>query len=444
MVEAKSVEDLLRERARLDAELERFQRLLTVMFTDIAGSTKYFEKHGDLAGLALLSTVNDRLQPLVSEHKGTVVKTIGDAIMAHFENPIEASRCAIQMQRAIVALNQKKVSREPIQIRVALNVGVGMMKGHDVFGDVVNVCSRIEHETPAGRIGASPSVVEAVSKEEDIAFRKIGTVTLRGKEQEMEFYEILWREEDKGAGEKPAKMSSEQLAMATGTRLEVAAEVRDAIAKAMAGSPQLSHLAAQERSYALVEETPGGAPGKRLPLSGASAVVGREKGELVFPDDPQMAPQHARFTTLGGAFYVEDLGSPQGTFVRIRKAEVLKDGDVILLARRKFRLRLLPSGEAPTSAELVQFAEGGLEEKRFPLQRGENTFGRSQGTYTFPDDGYLSRRHACLSFHGPHCVLKDFMSTNGTFIQIRERHLLDVDDSVLIGNHCLRVLAEPG
>ncbi|MFQ5777808.1 MAG: adenylate/guanylate cyclase domain-containing protein, partial [Terriglobia bacterium] len=172
--EPKTIEELLRERARagaatvvgLDVALKQYQHWVTVMFTDIAGSTRYFEKHGDVAGLAMVQQVNDALQPWVKKHKGTVVKTIGDSIMAYFKNPVEAVRCSISMQKAIDDMNinqkaaQKQSVAEEVRVRVALNHGQGLLKDNDVFGDVVNVCSRIEHETEAGRIGVSPSVVE--------------------------------------------------------------------------------------------------------------------------------------------------------------------------------------------------------------------------------------------------------------------------------------------
>jgi class 3 adenylate cyclase len=219
---------LLKQRARLDAELERYQRMVTVMFTDIAGSTRYFDEHGDLAGMAMLQEVNDTLQPRVGEHKGIIVKTIGDAIMAYFENPIEGVRCGIDMQRAIEKANNKRSEAQQIRVRVALNLGVGLLKDNDVFGDVVNVCSRIEHETQAEKIGVSPSVVEAVGKEKDVACQKIGEVAMRGKAKPMDLYEVLWRPEEIEEFKKapPKKMSGEQLAMATGTRLGLDDEVR--------------------------------------------------------------------------------------------------------------------------------------------------------------------------------------------------------------------------
>ncbi len=464
MVESKSVAELLKQRALLDAELERFQRLVTVMFTDVAGSTRYFDQHGDLAGMAMLQEVNDTLQPQVTKHQGKIVKTIGDAIMAYFENPVQAARCAIAMQRAIEEANKKHTETQRIRIRVALNLGVGLLKDNDVFGDVVNVCSRIEHETEAGRIGISPSVVEAVGKEKDIACRRIGTVAMRGKAQAMDLYEVIWREGEKVEAPAPAKLSGEQIALATGTRLGLDDEVRRAIAAAVKGKAQAAKAPAiVKKKFALVEVLPDRSLGKHFPLTAEAVVVGREKGEIQFPEDTLMSREHAVFSTLGGALYVEDLGSANGTFVRIREPHTLAQDDIVLLGRQMFRFRVLSSGsgteitkkgetkEAAKEdsgeplAELIRMGRSGEEkEERFPLKRGENVLGRTQGAYTFPDDRYLSRSHASFRIHGPRSVVEDLKSTNGTFVRIRERHLLDEEDTVLVGAQFLRVVGEPG
>ncbi len=470
MSEPKSVAELLKARARLDAELERYQRLVTVMFTDVAGSTRYFDEHGDIAGMGMLQEVNDTLQPKVTEFQGKIVKTIGDAIMAYFENPIQAVRCSISMQRALAELNQHRSSNQQIKIRVALNLGVGLLKDNDVFGDVVNVCSRIEHETQAERIGVSPSVVEAVSKETNIHCRKVGSVAMRGKAQPMDLYEVIWREGEKVEKE-AGKLSSEQLALATGTRLGLDEEVRRAIAAAVRGKAQAAKPPAiEKKTFGLVEVLPDRSYGKRFPLAAESVIVGREKGDIQFPEDALMSREHAVFTNLGGALYVEDLSSANGTFVRIREPHTLQQDDIILLGRQMFRFRFLTPELADASkqgtdrakarealertswsgqtgvplAELIRLGRGGEEEKRFPLMRGENALGRTQGTYTFPEDRYLSRVHARFRIHTGRSLLEDATSTNGTYVRIRERHLLDEEDTVLVGAQFLRVLGETG
>jgi len=484
--QSKSVEEVLKDKARLGAEFEQYQRLVTVMFTDIAGSTKYFDTHGDLEGMHMVTDVLSTLQPQVVKHKGTVVKTIGDAIMAYFENPVDAVRCAMQMLRALIELNKRRPQGKDVHVRVALNLGVGLVKDNDVFGDVVNVCSRIEHHTEANRIGVSPSVVEAINKEKDIAVRKIGEVALRGKAAQMDLYEVLWREGEKVKEEAPVKMSGEQLALATGTQLGLADDVRAAIAEALKGKAPTAKVHAAERKFTLVQVLPDRSLGQRFALQEQSVVVGREQVPIAFADDPLMSRQHAVFTSIGGALYVEDLGSANGVFVRIRRPLEIDHGDIVLLGRQMFRFQLLgkplPGEEeadkpekgkkpkkggretvvakfepkdvvkatgtlpvptdVPLQGELVRLVRGGVEEKHFPLYRGENSFGRTKGNYTFAEDPYLSRLHARLILHAPRCVLEDLNSTNGTFVRIRERQILDVDDTVLVGSQFLRVLAE--
>jgi pSer/pThr/pTyr-binding forkhead associated (FHA) protein len=197
-------------------------------------------------------------------------------------------------------------------------------------------------------------------------------------------------------------------------------------------------------------------------------VVGREKGDITFPQDSLLSREHSVFSTLGGALYVEDLDSANGTFVRIRGQHELLDDDTILLGRQMFRFRLLvkekeaekgkgkkkkkgkgkdkekpkEEGESPNLAELVRIGKGGEEQDRYLLARGENAMGRTQGVYTFPDDRYLSRMHATFKIHEGRSVLEDMKSTNGSFVRIRERHLLDQDDTVLVGSQFLRVLAD--
>jgi len=78
--EDKSIESILRDREKLDAQLkEKFSRIVTVMFTDIKGSTSFFETYGDIEGRLMVQKHNEMLFPCVEENGGRVIKTIGDA-----------------------------------------------------------------------------------------------------------------------------------------------------------------------------------------------------------------------------------------------------------------------------------------------------------------------------------------------------------------------------
>jgi TolB-like protein/class 3 adenylate cyclase/Tfp pilus assembly protein PilF len=187
------LEKLLDQRHRLDEELERHRRPLTILFADIAGSTGFYDQHGDVAGAAMVERFQKLLAPAVSEHKGRLVKTLGDGILVSFESPVDAARCARSMQSLMLARNQGRPASEQIAIRVALNTGLALVKGDDVLGDVVNVCARIEAAAAPGEILISPSTFAEIAAVDDLAVRKKASgVAMKGKAP-LDLYEIVWR-----------------------------------------------------------------------------------------------------------------------------------------------------------------------------------------------------------------------------------------------------------
>ena len=152
-----------RAQADLLAELEKFRRTITVMFTDIKGSTAYFEKYGDVAGMMMVHQCNDMLRQIVEKHTGRVIKTIGDAIMATFEDCKESIIAAIEMQKALIVFNAPKPEQDHVFIRIGLNYGAGIVKSNDVFGDVVNVASRVESVASPEQIVISDTLNQQVA-----------------------------------------------------------------------------------------------------------------------------------------------------------------------------------------------------------------------------------------------------------------------------------------
>jgi class 3 adenylate cyclase/pSer/pThr/pTyr-binding forkhead associated (FHA) protein len=470
----KKLEDLIRERARLDAELERFQQLLTILFIDIAGSTRFYDQRGDLAGLVMVQKCNDMLFPVVEEHKGIVVKTIGDAILARFEDTPAAVRCAVAMQRRMADYNAHRLESEQIHIRAALNLGLGLIKGNDVFGDVVNVASRIESATDPDQICISPSVFEQIQNDSTIPCRqKAAGIELKGKAQKLDLYEVVWRAGEK-SGPAPPRPSDEQLALATGLHTNLAALARPEARTPPATPPPsvkstrifggaVTPPPAVEAgvSFALVKMERDGTLGQRFVIDRPGLILGGEKADLSFPADKRLSSQHARFTQLGDALYVEDLGSETGIFLRLSKPHPLQPGDILLLGRQLFRFEPgTTSGPAVLAqetsvlgtppaqsqvglaAELILLSEDQREPQRFPLTPPEISIGRSGGTYSFPDDRYLSSSHARIVVREGGFVLEDLNSTNGSFLRIRKRALVRDGDTLLIGEQLLRVVAE--
>jgi pSer/pThr/pTyr-binding forkhead associated (FHA) protein len=230
-----------------------------------------------------------------------------------------------------------------------------------------------------------------------------------------------------------------------------------------APAPERRGPAAPRPTMALVAEAPplritvirhDGAVGPTFPLLGAEAICGRSEGDLQLSDDATVSPRHARFTTGGGTALVEDLGSVNGTFVRLRKPHRLAVGDEVRLGRQLLRLEPVPR---PASADvrpdvhpwgapdpghklrLAQLLEGGGLGEIFPLRAGENTIGREAGDLTFAADRYVSARHARVDVDAEGIVVTDLGSSNGTFVKIGGSTPISAGDQLLVGSQLLRV-----
>ncbi|MCX5894598.1 MAG: CHAT domain-containing protein [Proteobacteria bacterium] len=196
-----NIEKLLAERKKIDDMLkEKFTKQVTVMFTDIKGSTSFFESRGDIEGRLMVQKHNDLMFPLIQKSQGRVIKTIGDAIMAAFEDPVMAVRAATEMQLSLSAYNTGKNAKEQIHIRIGINSGEGIVESQDIFGDVVNVAARVESLCDADQILISSPVYDAVRKTDDIICRYVSQAQVKGKEEALEVYRVVWGEEDMVAG----------------------------------------------------------------------------------------------------------------------------------------------------------------------------------------------------------------------------------------------------
>ena len=210
--EESNLERLLKARAAIDDELRREKHLLTVLFTDLVGSTSYFERYGDTAGVALVQRHAEQASQAVVEVGGRVIKTIGDSVMAVFDEPAAAVRAACEVQRRLYQRNQGLPQRERHQLRIGINYGPVFSAGDDVFGDAVNVAARICKHTGAAQILISHSVWESLKNESDLPTNWIGKLTFEGKSEKQDIFEVFWIDRDtytrlreRLMGETPAK-----------------------------------------------------------------------------------------------------------------------------------------------------------------------------------------------------------------------------------------------
>jgi len=186
------VDVLLKARAEIDDQLRKHKNTLTVLFTDVAGSTSFFERNGDTAGLAMIHRHDEVSTGVVQQFGGKVVKTIGDSAMAEFPDAGSAVRAGVEIERQFLALNSGLPPRQRVEVRIGIHSGVGFRKGNDLFGDVVNVAARIVKRTAPAQILISRAVYEAVSKESDLQCQWISKYTLDGRTEKEDMYEVAW------------------------------------------------------------------------------------------------------------------------------------------------------------------------------------------------------------------------------------------------------------
>lgn len=192
------IEKMLEQKERLESAIQdKFTRHITVMFTDLKGSTAMAEIHGDIAARSVIKKQTDILVPVIKNNSGTLVKFMGDGSMSYFKNAADAVQSGIEIQKRIEDLNSTKEGGLGISLRVGINSGKGIVEETDIFGDVVNVASRYESIAEPGGIYISESTSAEIRDRKDEFFcRFLKMTTLKGKKDEVKVYKIYWKPEE--------------------------------------------------------------------------------------------------------------------------------------------------------------------------------------------------------------------------------------------------------
>jgi adenylate cyclase len=169
---------------------------LVVLFADVVGSTRLFEVMGDLRARDMVTACVDVMRTATEQHNGTVIKTIGDEVMATFPTADDALNAAGQMQKEIAAHSDLKVEGQPVAIRIGCHFGPVVLEARDVFGASVHTANRMTSQAKAGQIITTTATVERLSPEWRASVRQIDVATIRGQGGEMALYEVLWQTED--------------------------------------------------------------------------------------------------------------------------------------------------------------------------------------------------------------------------------------------------------
>ncbi|NOT55664.1 MAG: adenylate/guanylate cyclase domain-containing protein, partial [Deltaproteobacteria bacterium] len=151
------------------------RRLAAIMFTDIVGFSRQMGAD-EARMLRLLEVHNQLIHQAVTTHHGTVIKTVGDAFLVDFPSVVHAVQCAQEIQAQLRIHNTKQEKAEQIHIRIGIHLGDIVQKDGDVFGDGVNLASRLQDLAEPDTVCISQVVYQEVSKK-----LNLGTLVSLGK-----------------------------------------------------------------------------------------------------------------------------------------------------------------------------------------------------------------------------------------------------------------------
>jgi adenylate cyclase len=264
-----------------------------VLFVDVSGSTAFFDRYGEVAGHGMVESCFKVLVPEIENRKGRIVKYMGDGFIAVFDGAAEAVEAATTMQTALADYNATRPDSARIRIHSGLNVGpVVVQADGDVYGDTVNVAARVQHVAGPDQIYATKDVIEELPENSRDRARRVGAFPLRGKDEEVELYEVMWK-------------------------LDGATVL---FTKAM--------LHEEARLSVFFKGTV-----MEMPDTQSRFTIGRTAGNDLIVDDGAVSREHAEFVRRKGAIYLVDR-STNGTYVRpqfgkprhLHREEFLLDG----------------------------------------------------------------------------------------------------------------------
>lgn len=165
-----------------------------ILFADVSGSTRLYEILGDKPAAKAIEVCLASLSEAVVAHRGRVVKTIGDEIMAVFPRGEDASSAAHDMQHRVTAM--PPVMGHALRIRVGFHFGPVLEDKNDFWGDAVNVAARLAGLAKAGQVLTSAQTVESMPAWQRRNLRGLSDFTVKGKQEALDLFELLWEDTD--------------------------------------------------------------------------------------------------------------------------------------------------------------------------------------------------------------------------------------------------------
>lgn len=189
-----------------------------ILFADVVGSTALYEKLGDSEAKHAVERCLKRVQLAVGHFGGRVIKNIGDGILADFADAAATMAAACEMQQRVNDL--PPVAGQSLRLRIGFHTGPVIEEAGDIFGDAVNLASRLADLARAEQIISSASTIAALPALQRLSVRALPALPIKGKSEPVALCEVFWRSDAENgeltlvAGHSPNAPSGRRLLLA--------------------------------------------------------------------------------------------------------------------------------------------------------------------------------------------------------------------------------------
>jgi adenylate cyclase len=175
---------------------ERVERRLAAVLTGTVEDYGRLMRTDEEAVVTRLKIIRQTfVAPAIESHRGRIVKTSGDAMLAEFASSVDAARSAVEVQRAMAAQNSGKPKEAKIEFRIGMHVGDIMIDENDIFGDCVNIAVRLQGMAEPGGICLSDDVYRQISGEFELVCRDLGPQRLKNIAEPVRVWRVAFGDE---------------------------------------------------------------------------------------------------------------------------------------------------------------------------------------------------------------------------------------------------------
>src|SRR6201997_1990414 len=167
------------------------RRLAAIVAADISGYSRLMEIDEEGTHARVKRIERDLIEPSITEHYGRLVKTTGDGFIAIFDSPVEAVRCAIVIQQNMSGRNTSQPRDLWIEYRVGVNLGDVIIEEDDIYGDGVNIASRLESIADPGQVYISGGIYEQIKNKLVCGYESLGDRKVKNITDPVRVYRVL-------------------------------------------------------------------------------------------------------------------------------------------------------------------------------------------------------------------------------------------------------------